>query len=182
MNEECYRAIKKKYGHWGSWALWDPADPYDPAIIERNIRRLGTAYVFAGLNVSRDLTGLPPWKNFHLRHRGSRERRLSCVLSGSVYEGSYMTDIIKDYPEANSGEVLAWIRKNPKKLEENIKIFLAELAFLEKKLKKIFVFGRAAAGIFKHTPALAVLPWQYITQFAAWGRTFEDTIHTQLGL
>jgi hypothetical protein len=48
-----------------------------------------------GLNASRNLLNQPSWRNFHYLHRGSKERKLCRVLSGTCYEGSYMTDILR---------------------------------------------------------------------------------------
>lgn len=68
-----------------------------------------------------------PWFNFHA---GRNDFKLRYALQGTRYWGSYITDAIKDYQETNSGEVEKTLRKDPKRVDENLKGLREELELL----------------------------------------------------
>ena len=68
-----------------------------------------------------------PWFNFHA---GRNDFKLRYALQGTRYWGNYITDAIKDYQETNSGEVEKTLRKDPKRVDENLKGLREELELL----------------------------------------------------
>lgn len=146
ISQENYDILKEKYGDVSSWAVWNT--DYADSEPGRNIKdlsmfaspdltELNTGFVFVGLNRS----GRPkdgntekkpdepgdPWFNFHA---GRNDFRLRYALQGTRYWGSYITDAIKDYQETNSGEVEKTLRKDPKRVDENLKGLREELELL----------------------------------------------------
>jgi hypothetical protein len=52
---EEYTFLKEKYARVASWAIWDSRNQHDTTIIDKNVAQLSSRYVFAALNVSKDL-------------------------------------------------------------------------------------------------------------------------------
>ena len=146
ISQENYDILKEKYGDASSWAVWntDYADSKpsrninDLSVFDSpNLSELNTGFVFVGLNRS----GKPkdgnaekkpdkpkdPWFNFHA---GRNDFKLRYALQGTRYWGNYITDAIKDYQETNSGEVEKTLRKDPKRVDENLKGLREELELL----------------------------------------------------
>ena len=92
-------------------------------------------FVFIGLNASEHAerkdgyTG--SWRMFHSDdNERQRDYKLRYALVGTQYEGSYMTDIIKNHPDKNSREVEKFCKANPEVITENIEILKEELKIL----------------------------------------------------
>jgi hypothetical protein len=173
VDKKRYNTLKKAYSSWASWALWNPDNPYDPSYIEDHINRLQTRFVFVGLNASKDLKGQSDWRNYHYKHPGSREWILSRVFTGSPYEGSYMTDIIKGCSLTKTVEFLACLKKKPRFLDENISSLCAELKAICP--EKVFIFGNAATKLWETRAELSDYTHEKIIHFAAHGGQFEKT-------
>ena len=153
MDRKRFEEIRAKYGKVASWAIWDPDDYDDPTIIEKHVEELTTRYVFVGLNVSNEISQ-SDWKNFHCRHRGGSDYKLMEKYNDSPYRGAYMTDILKDWVEVDSSEIERSVKENPERLQENIELFLQELADIGAEDSEVFVFGNAAWNIFVNSPDL----------------------------
>jgi hypothetical protein len=80
-------------------------------------------FVLVALNVSQN-PGTPPWSNFH---SGKRDFMLRDAVMGTALWGSYLTDIIKNLPEKNSGTVAKYLKDKPEVLDCNIECFRREL-------------------------------------------------------
>jgi hypothetical protein len=187
MDEAAYKAFKKRFGGYGSWALWDEADLGNLAVIEKNIGKLHTGYVFVGLTPSRTLAGQEPWRNYHYPHQGGKEKALHTVLGNSVYAGSYMTDIFKD-PAAATAAFAAAHTGDTRALAACLKQCFAalegELAALAacRPVKKLFLFGGTALALWNGYAAEKHYPRKGLTHFAARGGQFLDNIYGELGI
>ena len=185
MKKALYNKIKSEYGKRASWAIWCDQCPYCAEVIEGYIDELKVDTVFVGLNVSRDISGDTYWKNFHHKHRGSNDKKLSEALNHSQYRGSYMTDILKDYPESDSIKIEKLLDRKDKKfmkqLNDSIDNFLCELKTIGAANSKLFLFGIVVEKIFKNNDKLKRLNFQKIIAPAARGQKF-DEIYDQLNI
>jgi hypothetical protein len=143
-----FEEIKIKYGHMSSWALWKEKDIKEksnvgdisifksifnePSLLNPNI-------IFVGLNISQKI--IKPLSNFHSESSRSHDYKIRYALKDSKLSGGYMTDIIKDFEEKVSGNLMKYLNKNPLFLEENIKSFEEELLFIGSNNPIIIAFG-----------------------------------------
>lgn len=118
-----YEKLKKEYGSYSSWAIWNEYDQEDTNVIEKNVEKLNTRYVFVGLNVSKKLKS-PSWSNFH---GGKHDRKLTYACSGNKLSGCYITDLFKDIPTTKECCLKALVEWDPKILKKNIESFREEM-------------------------------------------------------
>jgi len=136
--------IKIKYGHMGSWAIWkekeikEKSNVCDLSIFS-NPTILNPNVIFVGLNISQKISN--PFGNFHSSSSTSHDYKIRYALKDTIFCGSYMTDIIKDFEEKVSGNLMKFINKNPMFLQENIKAFEEELLFIGSQNPVIIAFG-----------------------------------------
>lgn len=138
--------IKIRYGHMSSWGIWCDKDVKEKSNISDlsiltnliNTQSLNPNVIFVGLNISKPIK---PFGNFHSNSSRSHDYKIRYALKDTIFWGSYMTDIIKDFEEKTSGKVMKFIRKNPSFVEENIKTFEEELLFIGSNNPIIIVFG-----------------------------------------
>lgn len=138
--------IKIKYGHMSSWAIWKEKDIKekskigDLTIFENNTNLiLNPNVIFVGLNISQKI--MNPFGNFHSNSSRSHDYKIRYALKDTIFSGSYMTDIIKDFEEKVSGNLMKFVNKNPLFLQENIKSFEEELLFIGSNNPIIITFG-----------------------------------------
>lgn len=126
ISRELFEAIKVEYGFMASWAIWGELSP----------ELLHTHIVFVGYNISKKI--ITPFGNFH---EGRNDYRIKDAIKGTLFEGSYMTDIIKDFEEKSSGKMKTYLKENPEFLRENISSFIKELEFIGAKNPILIAFG-----------------------------------------
>ena len=156
IDKKTYELLKKEYGHVGSWAVWRPAgdtprsntDDMSWAQDEDLLQTLNTGFVFVGLNWSsthgeKGCSSDSIWKNFHSGYCRQNDYKLRYALQGTRYWGSYITDLIKMYPEVDSGKVHTYLRHHPEVVRNNIETFQKEIALLGKK-PVLVAMGRQA--------------------------------------
>lgn len=148
IKQNDYIKLKKCYGIYGSWAIWEEPEEGKPASNTSKIelfnddfkflKDLNNNYVFVGLNWSK---GSRPdvWSNFHSNHRGQNDYKLRYALqiANGEYRGSYITDIIKDFVDPISTNVLSAYKKvkkdrNNEMIVKNREWFLEEWDLLGK--------------------------------------------------
>jgi hypothetical protein len=143
---EKYEEIKKKYGNMSSWAIWKEKDIKeksnigDLSLFENftNIT-LNTNIIFVGLNISQKIS--KPFGNFHSESLTSHDYKIRYALLNTKFWGGYMTDIIKDFEEKVSGNLIKYINNNHLFLQENIKSFEEELSFIDSVNPILIAFG-----------------------------------------
>jgi len=129
--------LKKEFGKYGSWALWNKDGGIEEIIEKDNFQSLiKPNIIFMGLNASYDLRKADDWINYHfIKNKKNSSwkkehcRKLAEVLSEpefSCFNGAYMTDVIKDDYNSNSGKV------NNKSVNENRESLGREMNLLSK--------------------------------------------------
>lgn len=146
MDESKLQVLADKYGFTSSWAIWNPDDISDLSVIESNHLKLFMNVVMVGLNVSADIK--EPWQNFHM---GPNDRKLIKAFNDTSYRGAYMTDLIKDHTEANSGKLLKDLTED--QLKNNFKRFYEEMDVLGADKSTLFIlFGNQVKELFLREP------------------------------
>lgn len=141
MDKKAFEELGKRYGDVASWAIWAPELDRpksnignlsvfnDPDLHEK----VNPNYAFIGLNVSGarkpDAT-IVRWESFHSPFGKHHDYKLRYALKDTPYWGSYITDLIKNFPELHSENVVSFMRRNPDVLKENIDDFREEMAIL----------------------------------------------------
>jgi hypothetical protein len=128
-----YNALVSKYGLLSSWAIWNEENPENTLVIEENIDQLNCNYIFVGLNISR-LIDLSAWRNFH-DNTHARKLRYACNNTG--LRGSYLTDLFKDLPEANSNKVKDIL--TTELINKNVDFFIQEMTDVQIGANSIFI-------------------------------------------
>ncbi len=162
VDKNNFDTLKEEYGLCGSWTIWkkpgaspksntgDMAWADDPKLNEK----VGTSFVFVGLNWAGghgDQTegGSIKWKDFHSDYAYQNDYKLRYALMDTPYWGSYITDIIKYYPETDSSKVRTLIKKRPDIAKKNIELFERELQLLGEPNPVIVALGSASYEIIK---------------------------------
>ena len=154
---ERYNKLKEKYGQVASWTIWNEpgltpkSNTDDMSIFEdENIcNKLNDKYVFVALNwagthgVQED----KPWKTFHSSYPYQNDFKLRYALMDTPFWGSYITDIIKDFPELSSKKVVSHFRKNPNEIEKHINSFKEELSVLSDEKPILIAVGNDSYNI-----------------------------------
>jgi len=162
VSKKNFEILKKEYGLCGSWTIWElPGSTpksntgnmkwaEDPKLNEK----VGTGFVFVGLNWAGghgDQTegGTIKWKDFHSDYAYQNDYKLRHALTGTRYWGSYITDIIKYYPETDSSKVDTMIKNNPSIVRKNIEHFEKELSLLGDKEPVLVALGGSSYELLK---------------------------------
>ena len=130
-----------------SWAIWkskeddgkEKSNMGDTSILETSVDSLNPNIIFVGLNISKKIT--EPFANFHPNYSTAHDYKIRYAVKDTLFEGAYMTDIIKDFEEKISGNVIKYINQNKEFLEENIKSFEEELEFIGSVKPVLIAFG-----------------------------------------
>ncbi len=162
IDSKKFELIKDKYGYCASWAIWaeEGEKPksnigdltiLDPEKNKNLFFQLNPNVVLVGLNTSRDAPNPKkkiPFANFHDERSVATDYKIRDVLRGSPFWGGYMTDIIKDFVEPSSGNVISYLRANKPFVEEtNINVFRKELEDLGSENPTIIAFGNVTYNI-----------------------------------
>lgn len=159
ITRETFESVKEKYQYYSSWAVWgeEKETPksnvgdltvLDPDANHDLLAVLNPNVVLVALNISRgDIT--TPLANFHDKRSESTDFKLRFALRGSPYWGAYITDIIKDFDQKISGEVVSYLRDNKEFEKENVNFFLQELKDIGAKKPTLVALGSATYKILK---------------------------------
>jgi hypothetical protein len=151
ISPERLEAIKQEYGCMSSWATWKEITP----------ELLHTKTIFVGYNISKKI--VTPFGNFH---EGKNDYRIKHAIQGTLFEGSYMTDIIKDFEEKSSGKMKLYLKEHPEFVMENVSSFLKELDFIGATNPILLAFGNDCYTILqKHLPAYTVIKLTHYSSF-----------------
>jgi hypothetical protein len=155
IEKERFHFIKEKYGLHASWAIWvnegdtPKSNMGDLSIFEQDkiLLKLKPNIIFVGLNISVSGVILNPFENFH--GIGGGAYKIRYALKDTILWGAYMTDIIKDFPEIESGNVMNYLRENPSVVDKNIVSFKEELKDVGASNPTIIGFGNHSHNILK---------------------------------
>lgn len=134
ISTELFEAIKQRYGSMASWAVWGELSP----------EAIHVNTIFVGYNISKKIA--KPFGNFH---EGKNDYRIKDAIQGTIFEGSYMTDLIKDFEEKSSGKMKQYLMGNPEFLAENIASFVKELEFIGASNPILIAFGNDCYTLLK---------------------------------
>lgn len=132
-SQETYENLKQKYGSYSSWAIWNEDDVHDTTIIDKHFSKLNSKYIILGLNIS-GVLGAKSWTNFH---DNTHSRKLRYACNHSEFRGCYITDIFKDFPEANSLKVKQNISEEL--ITHNVEFFKQEMKDININENSIFI-------------------------------------------
>ena len=147
ITTEKFEQIKTKYGHMSSWELWKDKDEQgkeksnmgDTTIFQSVHNSLNPNMVFVGLNISKKI--IEPFGNFHPNYSTAHDYKIRYAVKDTLFQGAYMTDIIKDFEEKMSESVMKYINQHKDFLDENIKSFEEELEFIGSNEPILIAFG-----------------------------------------
>ncbi len=154
LEREKFDALKEKYGYLASWAVWaevgqaPKSNVGDLSMFETDdfLQYLNPEIVLVGLNISRGTIKFP-LANFHDVRPEAMDYKIRFALKESPLWGGYMTDIIKNFDEKESGKMMCYLRAHKEFEEYNVQIFHEELKDLGCKNPTIIAFGRDAHAI-----------------------------------
>ena len=135
MDINKYNFIKNEYGLHASWAVWaEEADKPksnmgDLSVFddENILQELNPNIVLVALNFSFSGVVQQPFSNFHSSNPRAQDYKTRYAVKNTPFWGAYMTDIIKDFPEKESNNVMTYLKDNPSIVADNIFSFEQEL-------------------------------------------------------
>lgn len=144
-----YEQIKTKYGHMSSWAIYsgkkdgekeksamdDISFFDDPSILPK----LKPNIVLVGLNISEKIKRV--FGNFHPTSSSAQDYKIRHAIKDTMFEGAYMTDIIKDFEQKHSGKLMKYLSANKDFEKDNIVKFEEELQDIGSTDPIIIAFG-----------------------------------------
>jgi hypothetical protein len=128
-----YEQIKIKYGEMSSWAIYsdktiteksgmdDISFFEDPSILPK----LKPNIVLVGLNISEKIKRV--FGNFHPTSSSAQDYKIRHAIKDTMFEGAYMTDIIKDFEQKHSGKLMKYLSANKEFEKDNVVKFEQEL-------------------------------------------------------
>ena len=142
--------IKSKYGHVASFAIWKDKDikeksNMDIILFDDKLDKLNVNIILVGLNISKKIDR--PFGNFHPNYSTAHDYKIRYALKDTIFEGAYMTDIIKDFEEKVSGRLINYLSNNPDFLQENLLSFSNELKDIGSVNPIIIAFGNDCYNI-----------------------------------
>lgn len=135
--------------------------------------------MFVALNWGNGGVQVPDWQQYHycpkepsMKDSYKNIHFIPKMTKGTILEGAYMTDILKFYPESDSGKISTrLLRNNPDLAEKAIKDFQTELDILQPKV--IIFVAKKSLSIFKYaikqgliTTPKSLIYYDYIHHYA----------------
>jgi len=156
IDQNKFDFIKNKYGYWGSWAIWadegvrPKSNIGDLSVFEKkeNLKKLNPNIILVGLNISRGSIKIP-LANFHDARTEATDYKIRYALRNTPLWGAYMTDIIKDYDEKCSKNVIDYLKKNKSFEDQNVSFFLKEVNDIGAVNPIVVAFGTDSYKILK---------------------------------
>ena len=155
ITAEKYDLIKQKYGNMSSWAIYankkdkEKSGVGDTSFFENPTKELLSSLnpniVLVGLNISEQIKEV--FGNFHSKSSSSQDYKIRFSLKDSSFSGAYMTDIIKDFEQKVSGELMKYLSENKDFEKENIEKFEQELKDIGSTKPILIAFGTACHRI-----------------------------------
>ena len=142
-----YEQIKIKYGEMSSWAIYsdktiteksgmdDISFFEDPSILPK----LKPNIVLVGLNISEKIKRV--FGNFHPTSSSAQDYKIRHAIKDTIFEGAYMTDIIKDFEQKHSGKLMKYLSANKEFEKDNVVKFEQELQDIGSTNPIIIAFG-----------------------------------------
>lgn len=159
ITRERFSHILQTHSTVASWAIWaeegttPKSNVGDMSVFDLTknpdlLQQLNPNIVMVGLNFARAVEPVP-FSNFHDKRPQAQDYKLRYAFRDTPFYGAYMTDIIKDFEEVISGNVMKYLRANPDFVLQHVKAFEAELEDLGCKDPLIIAFGNDSYKILK---------------------------------
>lgn len=157
ISKDSYEKLKNEYGDISSWTIWElptnnaKSNTSNICFFDDNdiTSKLNNKYVFVGLNASstHGIQQTKAWINFHSSYRYQNDYKLRYALMETRFWGSYITDVIKHYPEVDSAKVMKYLKQHNDVIENNINDFKREIAILSKNKPILIAIGTDSFNI-----------------------------------
>jgi len=176
ITREKFDFIKEKHGKYASWAIWKHEDEkpksnmgdllvLDPNINKNLLSEINPNVILVALNFSMEVDH-ESFGNFHSDGAHRQDYKTRYALRDSQFWGGYMTDIIKNYPEKESGNVVKYLNSHKDFEQENIEFFRQELRDLGTGNPTIIAFGGTVFNILKRNlPEFKILKISHYAHF-----------------
>lgn len=185
--------IRREHGAYASWAIWAPSsskpksgvgdlDIFDEQSNGDLLKALNPTVVMVGLNLSRGFAD-QPFRNFHDGGPAAQDFKIRYAFSGTSFWGAYMTDVIKNVVEPDSGKLSSWLRGNRHVIPDHVQNLRAELADLGHPRPVILAFGeRAHSLLFENLSTDDYTSLVRLTHYSSWisKERYREVIHQQL--
>lgn len=141
-----------RLGEIASWAIWDKSNYGDTSIIETSVETINPNIVFVALNFGGvhlsiiDTEDWEVWQNFH--SNSSMDKHLCNTLSGTRYEGAYLTDLFKCLPTSDETVLKEQIKAGEIDIEKQVQLFFDEISLLDSSNLEIILMGNATERFF----------------------------------
>jgi hypothetical protein len=185
-----FEEIKEKYGFWSSWALWaevgeaPKSNVGDLSIFEGDefLSRLNAEFVLVGLNIARaDIE--KPLANFHSSLSRAQDYKIRYAVKDTQLWGAYMTDVIKDFNEVDSGKLVTYLKKNKQFELDNIKVFRKEIQDLSAEKPILVALGDATYDILvRNIAEFKVLKMKHYSHYMSKEKYREEVLMLLAGL
>jgi len=151
MDIDRYKIVRQKHGLHSSWAIWaeetdtPKSNMKDVSFFDDEdiVKKLNPNNVLVGLNISGYLP--KSFENFHGKGGGAFKIRYATKYT--PLWGAYLTDIIKNYPEMESGNVMKYLRSNKYFVKKNIESFEEEIKDIGAVNPTLYAFGNDTFSI-----------------------------------
>jgi len=151
ISKEHFIEIAEKYGEFVSFAVWTNEDIKPKSNIgdmrifdlDKNpnlLKILNPNVIMVGLNFSRTIER-KTFVNFHDKRPQGQDYKIRYAFRDTEFYGAYMTDIIKDFEEKISGNVLLYLKSNKEFELKNVRLFEQEIMDLRCSDPLIIAFG-----------------------------------------
>lgn len=141
IDQKTYDELEERYGQVASWALWEPGvEGAKPSINSKKmsvfddtdlLNKLHNNFVIVGLNPSKGNPRIGEYDgSWWMFHSGPNDYKLRHAFTDTSVWGSYMTDLYKEFFEADSKIVIEDLRENPDAVERAVNEFKQELEIL----------------------------------------------------
>ena len=190
VSREKFEEIKEKYGFWSSWALWADVEEApksnvgDLSIFEGDefLSRLNAEFVLVGLNIARaDIE--KPLANFHSSLSRAQDYKIRYAVKDTQLWGAYMTDVIKDFNEVDSGKLVTYLKKNKQFELDNIEVFRKEIQDLDAENPILVALGDATYDILvRNVAEFKVLKMKHYSHYMSKEKYREEVLILLAGL
>lgn len=151
ISKEHYLLIKQKYGECASWAVWaneglkpksniGDLDIFDLDLNPGILEMINPNVIMVGLNFSRTIEK-KAFPNFHDPRPQGQDYKIRYAFRDTRFYGAYMTDLIKNFEEKDSGTVLRFIKTDKKFELDHVSLFEKEVADLNCSDPLLIAFG-----------------------------------------
>lgn len=195
ITDEQLTNIRKHFGRCSSWAIWadarnSPLDRLsDLSVLDfnqypENRTVIHADFVIVGLNVSGPMNespDAPSFANFHSSSRWAKDYKMRDAFCGTPLWGSYMTDILKNFPEVDSSKVNGYIRDNPGCLNQHCELFDHELSLIGAAKSTLVALGGLTSSILKkrYAETNSIITIKHYSSYIS-ADNYREHVHSQL--